>query len=263
MTDLSAKLSFQIKHPYRDEAANPSFSVQVRELKDDVSLEQAAAATADNGYDEVFLEAGGKRYVAYSADESLVENLAQGQASGRLADLKLDEQPAQMLKIQDETLSFFGGAWDTSKSIGRAAIVRPYQLLKPVLPNAATTGTFLGGVVLGAATRMGDLQATTRIGLALGAAGGVATVRQMTEQGSPSGKALKGGATGIASVALGAAAPEIARLIARIPVPDLVAKGFKIAGTAALVGSSIAIVGGGIAAASQMPDAKSFDAISK
>lgn len=248
---------------YKNTEIKPEHQVQVRELKDGVSIEQAAEATKDNGYDEIFFSQEGKNFVAFSSDQAIMKQLKSGESNQSLKDLKLDGKAIKVIKLNDETNSFFGGAWETTKSIGRAVVVKPYQLLKPVLPNAATAGTFAGGVVLGALTRAGDISSTTRIGLAIGAAGGVGTVRHLTDKGSPTAKTLKAGATGVASVALGAAAPEIVKLIAKIPIPDIVNKGAQVVGTAAAVGGGIAIIGGGIAAATRDAQPESFDAIAK
>ncbi|HEY9839781.1 MAG: hypothetical protein ACAI44_15130 [Candidatus Sericytochromatia bacterium] len=246
-----------------DQTLKPEFQVQVRELKDGVSIEQAAEATKNNGFDEVFFSQEGKNYVAFTTDHGLISQLKSGQSNQSLKDLNLEGKAIKLVKLNDETNSFFGGAWQTAKSIGRAVVVKPYELLKPVLPNAATAGTFAGGVLLGALTRAGDISGTTRIGLAIGAAGGVGTVRHLTDKGSPAVKAAKATATGVASVALGAATPEIIKLIAKIPIPDIVGKGLTIAGTAAAVGGGIAIVGGGIAAATREAQPETFDAIAK
>lgn len=271
MTNLNSTLSFNLtlkeysplSQRREDIKLTPKVNVQVRELKEDVSLEQAVAATTNNGYDEVFFSSEGKRFVAFTTDPSLLEVMQGGQKNQTLTNLQIDGKAVELLKLNDEASTFLSGAWDTTKSIGEAVIVKPYQLLKPVLPNAATAGTFLGGVALGAATRLGDLQTTTRIGLTIGAAGGVGTVRAMTDKGSETARTLKGAATGLASVAIGALAPEAAKLIAKIPIPDLVSKSFQVAGTAALVGGSIAIVGGGVAAATRSAQPESFDAIAK
>lgn len=248
--------SFTVKN-YNDEPKTLAFQ-KVRELKDGMTVEQAAELTKDNGMDELFFECEGKQYVAFTSDS--MENIQHYADKG----ITNNGKAINVLKFNDEANSLLSGAWDMTKTLGRAVVMKPYQALKPVLPNAATAGTFLGGVALGALTRAGEISVPTRIGLAIGAAGGVGTVRHITDKTSDAtAKTVKAALTGAASVGIGAAMPEVVRLIAKIPIPEFVPKAAALVGTAALVGSAIAITGGAIAGATKKADMTTIDHIAK
>lgn len=114
--------------------------MQIRELKAGLSLEQAIEKTQDNGIDEAFVEADGKRYVIYSEDDLRIDSKANIQVEGKAA---------KVLHLSDEMNSFGDGLFlmpSKGYRIAKAAIA-------PIAPNPATALAITGGVVAGALAR--------------------------------------------------------------------------------------------------------------
>lgn len=117
--------------------------LKVRELKDNIQLDDALKATQGNGMDEAFVEADGKRYVIYSDDNFKLDSKAS---------ISIDGKAAKVLKLSNEINSFSEGisyvpskAYDIAKSA-----LKP---VKFVAPNATTSLAIMAGLGAGAISR--------------------------------------------------------------------------------------------------------------
>lgn len=117
-------------------------NIRIRELKPEVSLEQALAKTASNGLDEAFVEAGGKRYVLYSDDDIVLAN----------AEIQVEGKAATLLSFNDEINSFGEGlCYLPGKGLKAAwSVIKPIGHVVPNLPTGMAIAT---GVLAGAAAR--------------------------------------------------------------------------------------------------------------
>lgn len=279
MTDISN--SFKV----RDISSNKTHDVTlkgVRELKEGMSVEEAAKLTKSNGLDEIFFEADGKKYVGFTD--------AQGLDDFDTANFRGEFQGAAMkvLKLNDEVAPhFLSGAAEMTSTLAKAVSAPIRAAARATIPNTATGIALAGGVAAGlfARTNPGVFESYSektgewiltgfsnagRIGIATGGVIGLSTVKHLTD---PSAESLKKTAKtlgyGTAGVALGFALPDIAKYSAlalnKIPEPimNLGLKGLGMVSVAALTGGALAIVGSGIAAATKSEDLKSLDQIAK
>lgn len=234
-----------------------NLELTVRELKDNVSLEQAVAATEHNGLDEVFFESEGKNYVAYGTlDVGDTAELKTKLASGKFGDKNI-----KVLQFTSEANFVTEGFVQSAKALGNAVSL-PFRYLK--FPNAATSATFIGGMAAGALSQLPG-SFNLKAGLAMGGVGGAATIRFLTDNKNPddTNRTLKSGATGLASVALGAAIPHTVKFIANTSVPQALASSAKMVAMTALVGSAIALTGGAFAGGLSKPNYQSLEKISE
>lgn len=234
-----------------------NLELTVRELKENVSIEEAIKATEHNGLDEVFFESEGKKYVAYGTlgiddTKELKEKLNTGKLGGK--DIKV-------INFASEANHATEGFAQAAKTLGNAVSL-PFRYLK--FPNAATSATFIGGMAAGALSQLPG-SFSLKAGLAMGGVGGAATIRFLTDNKNPddTNRTLKSGATGLASVALGAAIPHTVKFLAQTSIPQALASSAKMVAMTALVGSAIALTGGTFAGGLSKPNYQSLEKISE
>lgn len=264
--DIQPNLVYSDFRPYRkatyDSKGETTYrehnlELTVRKLKEEVSVEQAAAATEHNGLDEVFFESEGQKYVAFGtlgiSDTS--------ELSKRLNTGKFGDKEIKVLKFASEANHATEGFAQAAKALGNT-VALPFRYLK--FPNAATSATFLGGMAAGALSQLPS-GFSLKAGLAIGGVTGAGTIRYLTDQKNPdeTSRTVKSGATGLASVALGAAIPHTVKFLAKTSIPQALAASTKMVAVTAMVGSALALTGGAIAGGANKPNYQSLEKISE
>lgn len=279
MTDISN--SFKV----RDLATNKVDEVKlkgVRELKEGLPVEEAAKLTKNNGLDEIFFEANGKKYVGFT-DASGLDDFDTTQIHGEYQGTSMT-----FLKLNDEVSThFFSGAAEMTGTLARA-VSSPFRAVaNATIPNKATGFALTGGIAAGLLARtnpgmfefyshdagrvvLEGFSTAGRLGIATGGVVGLATVKHLTDHSPESVKKVaKTLGYGTAGVAFGAALPDIAKytgiVLSKIPEPvmNMGLKGLGMVSIAAVTGGALAIVGNGIAAATREENLKSLDQIAK
>lgn len=245
----------------------------VRELKDGMSIDEAAKLTAKNGLDEVFFEVEGKKYVGF-ADADHFEKIDTATSK-----MEMNGKPMNILKLNNEVENnFLAGAAEMTGKLYRA-VTTPIRPALNLIPNKATGAALMAGIATGVIARTGIvpgeydnwvLTAAGRTGWAAGGVIGLSTTKHLSDRSLDSGvKSATSLAYGVSGVAIGAALPDAIRisksLVNKLPEPILKASA-KVAGGAAIAavtGGALAIVGNGIAAATRGQDLDTLNQIAK